>query len=143
MQFLRLSLFIFAFSLSLASFCQITSKSQSIQIIGDSTTKDKIVSAFVQNDYSINNVSDYVIKTEFKKIKSWDFDIIVSIVGDKYVFKIYWNSSISVNYGYGISSGPQRNKCVYKGTNGGANKIGFMELDNIVNSLGYPVTYLL
>jgi len=143
MHFLRLSLFILALALSINSFCQITPKSQSIQITGDSTTKVKVIQALVSSGYLIKNVNEYSIQTDFKKMKSWNFDINVSTINDTYTFNIFWNSNISVSYGSGISSGPQRGKCSYKGMESSAFKVGFNDLNTLVRSLGYPVTYIL
>jgi len=143
MQILRLSLFLFAFSLSINSFCQITPKSQSIQITGDSTTKEKVIQALVSSGYLIKNVNEYSIQTDFKRMKSWGFDINVSTINNTYTFNIFWNSSISMYWGSGVSTGPQRGKCSYKGMKSSAFKVGFNDLNDLVKSLGYPVTYIL
>jgi hypothetical protein len=122
-------------------FGQIPKGATTISIVGDSTTEEKIAEALITNGFNIQTINKYTIKTETKKIKTWNFDVIVSMVGNKYTFKIYWASNISVYVGGGVSTGPQRGECSYKGFNSSAYKVGFNELDYIVNSLGYPVTY--
>lgn len=114
---------------------QIPKHTSSISITGDSSTKDKIIELLVSNGYSIKNVSDYSIQTEFKRISydgflnTWDFDINVSYVKNKYTFTIYWNAS------------NLRGKCSNKGLKSGAYKVGLNELNDIVLKLGYEMTY--
>ena len=118
---------------------QIPPKAETIVINGDSLTKGKIVASLVSNGFNINSVSDYVIKSEKKRIKSMDFDISVSIVENTYYFSINWTSVIPL-----IMNGasiPYMGKCAYKGREKGTYKVGFNQLINVVENLGYPFTY--
>jgi hypothetical protein len=117
------------------TFGQIPKQSSSITIMGDSTTKEKIIELLVTNGFGIKNANNYAIQTEEKQISydnflnTWKFDINVSFVNNKFTFSIFWNAQ-----GY-------RDKCSYKGFKSGADKVGFNELNNILNTLGYELTY--
>jgi hypothetical protein len=117
------------------TFGQIPKHSSSITIIGDSTTKEKIIELLVTNGFGIKNVNNYAIQTEVKQISydnllnTWEFDINVSFVNNKYTFSIFWNVK-----GY-------RGQCSYKGLKSGADKVGFNELNDILNNFGFGMTY--
>ena len=65
----------------------------------------------------------------------------LQLINNIYTFSIYWNTSVSLNIGY-ASTGPTREICSFKGMNSNANKVGFNELNALVLSLGYPITYV-
>ncbi len=129
------------FFLTIISFAQIPSNTKSIKLVGDSTTTDKIIASLVSNGYNIKDINKYSITTDVKRLKSWSYDINVSSINNSYTFSIYWNSSISLNIGY-ASTGPSREICSFKGMNSNANKVGFNDLNALVRSLGYPITYI-
>tara|TARA_Y100000385_G_C12492626_1_gene383773 strand:- start:34 stop:471 length:438 start_codon:yes stop_codon:yes gene_type:complete len=114
---------------------------ESISIIGDSSTNDKIIETLVVNGFSPSSVTDYVIKTEQNRIKTWNFDINVTNIKNKFTFKIYWSSSTSVYVGAGVTSGPTRGICSYKGMTSSARKVGFNKLLEMVEGLGYEYTF--
>ena len=117
------------------SFGQIPKHSSSITISGDSTTKEKIIELLVTNGFGIKNVNNYSIQTEAKQISydnflnTWNFDINVSFVNNKFTFSIFWNAK-----GY-------RDQCSYKSMRSGADKVGFNKLNDMIVSLGYELTY--
>ena len=113
---------------------------ESISIIGDSSTNDKIIETLVVNGFSPSSVTDYVIKTEKKNIKYWYYDINVSKIKNNYTFRIYWSSEVEFVIS-NISSGPSRDVCSFKGANSSARKVGFNKLLEIVNGLGYEFTF--
>ena len=129
------------FFLTIISFAQIPSNTKSIKLVGDSTTTDKIIASLVSNGYNIKDINKYSITTDFKRLKSWSYDINVSRINNIYTFSIYWNTSVSLNIGY-ASTGPTREMCSFKGMNSNANKVGFNELNALVRSLGYPINYI-
>jgi len=129
------------FFLTIISFAQIPSNTKSIKLVGDSTTTDKIIASLVSNGYNIKDINKYSITTDFKRLKSWSYDINVSRINNIYTFSIYWNTSVSLNIGY-ASTGPTREMCSFKGMNSSAYKVGFNDLNALVQSLGYPITYI-
>ena len=129
------------FFLTIISFAQIPSNTKSIKLVGDSTTTDKIIASLVSNGYNIKDINKYSITTDFKRLKSWSYDINVSRINNIYTFSIYWNTSVSLNIGY-ASTGPTREMCSFKGMKSSAYKVGFNELNALVLSLGYPITYV-
>jgi hypothetical protein len=129
------------FFLTIISFAQIPSNTKSIKLVGDSTTTDKIIASLVSNGYNIKDINKYSITTDVKRLKSWSYDINVSSINNIYTFSIYWNSSISLNIGP-ANTGPSRETCSFKGMNSNANKVGFNDLNALVQSLGYPITYI-
>ena len=129
------------FFLTIISFAQIPCNTKSIKLVGDSTTTDKIIASLVSNGYNIKDINKYSITTDFKRLKSWSYDINVSRINNIYTFSIYWNTSVSLNIGY-ASTGPTREMCSFKGMNSSAYKVGFNDLNALVQSLGYPITYI-
>lgn len=112
-----------------------------ISIIGDSSTNDKIIETLVVKGFSPSSVNDYVIKTEQNRIKTWNFDINVTNIKNKFTYKIYWSSSTSLYVGGSVTAGPTRGICSYKEMTSSARKVGFNKLLEMVEGLGYEYTF--
>ena len=140
---LGITLFQLVFCLSYAQLNEviIPKGAESISIIGDSSTNDKIIETLVVNGFSPSSVTDYVIKTEKNRIKTWNFDINVIKIKNKFTFKIYWSSSSSLYVGGGVTVGPSRDICSYKGMTSSARKVGFNKLLEMVKGLGYEYSF--
>ncbi|PCJ66090.1 MAG: hypothetical protein COA58_08430 [Bacteroidetes bacterium] len=120
---------------------EIPKNSESVILVSDSLTESIIAEKLIDNGFEIASVNAYSLKTEKKKIKSWLYDIVVTKIKGGYKMSIYLNSNISLNYGYGVSSGPERMKAKYKGMKSSGFKVGWRELIFIADSFEVPLKY--
>ena len=116
---------------------KILPKTDAFLIKSDGTIKNKILESLVNYGFSILEVDENIIRTEVKGIKSWGYDINVSIIDSNYYFRIYYRTFASLSLGGALTT-PVRDKCTYRSFKSGAFKIGINTLYEIVTSLDTP-----
>ena len=95
----------------------------------------------IENGYDLATINDYTIKTEPRKLKSWDFEITASKYKEGYKMSIYLISNVSLYVGGGVSTGPSRTKMKNKGMEINGNKVAFNHLHNIAEQFGCELLY--
>lgn len=128
-------------AISTVSYGQAPKKAKAIILVSDSLTEDDIANALIQNGYSIESVNKYSIKTGEKKIKSWNYDIEATKVNQGYRLSIFLSSNVSVNIGYGVTSGPSRTVCLNRGMENSGFKLGWRDLEKVANSVNADLDY--
>ena len=126
---------------TLGVYGQAPKKAKAIMVVSDSISKDMVAEALIENGWDIASTNEYTIRSNKRKFRSWDFDISISKVKDGYRLTCYWYSKVSVNVGYGVNYGGDSGQVMNKGTKGGANMVGWIQLEKVADSLGGNLEY--